>query len=88
MTPIIAPPEIIGDNFLFSGGLNKIRLGGKAEQRLHSSMLVAESIDAFVGKHIGKTGYLNPYVPTDEHGSIVRPDYADEIDSISPYLPR
>lgn len=84
----IAPPEIIGDNFLFAGGLNKIRLGGKAEQRLHPSMLVAESIDAFVGKYIGKTGYLNPYIPTDEHGAILHPDYAEEIDSIAPYLPR
>lgn len=84
----IAPPEIIGDNFLFSGGLTKIRLGGKAEQRLHPSMLVAESIDAFVGKQIGKTGYLNPYIPTDQHGSIVKPDYTKEIDAITPYLPR
>lgn len=84
----IAPPEIIGDNFLFAGGLNKIRLGGKAEQRLHPSMLVAESIDAFVGKWIGKTGYLNPYIPTDDIGTIIRPDYAEDIDSINPYLPR
>lgn len=84
----IAPPEIIGDNFLFSGGLNKIRLGGKAEQRLHPSMLVAESIDAFVGKYIGKTGYLNPYIPTDRNGAILHPDYADAIDEISPFLPR
>lgn len=84
----IAPPEIIGDNYLFSGGLNKIRLGGRAEQRLHPSMLVAESIDAFVGKHIGKTGYLNPFIPTDEHGAIKHPEYAREIDEIAPYLPR
>lgn len=84
----IAPPEIIGDNFLFAGGLNKIRLGGKPEQRLHPSMLVAESIDAFVGKIIGKTGYLNPYIPTDEHGAILHPDYAASIDELKPYLPR
>lgn len=84
----IAPPEIVGDNFLFSGGLNKIRLGGKAEQRLHPSMVVAESIDAFVGKIIGKTGYLNPYIPTDDQGAILHPDYAESIDEISPYLPR
>lgn len=84
----IAPPDIIGDNFLLSGGLNKIRLGGRAEQRLHPSMLVVESIDAFVGRYIGKTGYLNPFIPTDKNGAILHPDYTAEIDSIAPYLPR
>ena len=84
----IAPPEIIGDNFLLSGGLNKIRLGGRPEQRLHPSMLVAESIDAFVGKTIGKTGYLNPFVQTDSNGAILHPDYAVSIDEIVKYLPR
>ena len=84
----IAPPEIVGDNLLFAGGLSKIRLGGKAEQRLHPSMLVAESINAFVGKYMGKTGLLNPYIPTDENGSILHPDYTSEIDGISAYLPR
>lgn len=83
----IAPPDIIGDNFLLAGGFNKIRLGGRPEQRLHASMLVGESIGAFVGKTIGKTGYLNPFVPTDEHGAILHPDYAKEIDDIAPYLP-
>ena len=87
-TDYLAPPEIIGDNYLFSGGLNKIRLGGRAEQRLHPSMLVVESIDAFVGKIIGKTGYLNPYVPTDENGAILHPEYTKQIDEISPYLPK
>lgn len=84
----IAPPDIIGDNFLFAGGLTKIRLGGKPEQRLHPSHLVVESINAFVGKHIGKTGYLNPFVPTDSQGAIVHPDYAAEIDAIAKYLPK
>jgi hypothetical protein len=84
----IAPPEIIGDNFLLAGGLNKIRLGGKAEQRLHPSMLVAESIGAFVGKYIGKTGYLNPYIPTDSNGAILHPEYTKEIDDIAPFLPK
>jgi hypothetical protein len=84
----IAPPEIIGDNFLFAGGLNKIRLGGKAEQRLHPSMAQCESIDAFVGKYIGKTGYLNPYIPTDKNGAILHADYSKEIDEIMPYLPK
>lgn len=84
----LAPPDIVGDNFLFSGGLSKIRLGGKAEQRIHPSMLVAESIDAFGGKYIGKTGYINPYIPTDQNGAILHPEYAKEIDDISPFLPR
>ena len=84
----ITSPVIVGDNFLLSGGLNKIRLGGRAEQRFHPSMAVVESIGAFVGQQIGKTGYINPYVPTDEYGAIIHPDYAKEIDDILPYLPR
>ena len=85
----MAPPEIIGDNLLFSGALAKIRLGGRPDQRLHPSMLVAESICAFVGKTNGKTGVINPYIPTDdETGAILHPDYAEEIDRIINYLPR
>ena len=83
-----APPEIVGDNYLFSGGLNKIRLGGRAEHRLHPSFCAAESIGAFVGKYIGKTGYLNPYIPTDKNLAIVRPAYIGEIEAIIPYLPK
>jgi hypothetical protein len=84
----IAPPEIVGDNYLLSGGLNKLRLGGKPEQRLHPSMLVAESICAFVGKVIGKTGLLNPMISTDKDGGILHPPYAKDIDDITSYLPR
>lgn len=83
----LSPPEIVGDNYLFSGGLNKIRLNGKPEQRLHPSMLVAESINAFVGKPIGKTGYINPYIPTLPNGAIEHPDYAKDIDAIAPFIP-
>lgn len=84
----LSPPDIVGDNYLFSGGLNKLRLNGKPEQRLHPSMAVAESIEAFVGKPIGKTGYLNPYVPTSPLGAIEHPDYASDVDQILPYIPR
>lgn len=84
----VAPPEIIGDNYLFSGGLTKIRLGGKADQRFHPSMVVGESINTFVGKHIGKTGYLNPFIPTDSYGAILHPDYTKDIDDIKDFLPR
>jgi hypothetical protein len=84
----IAPPDIINDNFLLAGGLNKIKLGGKAEQRLHPSMVVAESIGTFVGKQIGKTGLINPYIPTDENNAIIKPDYAKELDELIAYLPK
>lgn len=84
----IAPPEMINDNFLLAGGMNKIKLGGKAEQRLHPSMVVVESIGTFSGKQIGKTGSINPYIPTDENSAIAHPDYADAIDAIIPYLPK
>lgn len=86
----IAPPDIIGGNFLLSGGLNKIRIGGRTEQRLHPSMLVVESIGAFVGKNTGNTGYINPYIPVnkdDRHGAIQHPDYADDIDRLEDFIP-
>lgn len=84
----MSPPEIVGDNFLLSGGLNKIRMGGRTEQRLHPSMLVVESIGAFVGKQIGKTGYVNPCLPCTSDGAIYHPDYARDIDAITKYLPK
>lgn len=84
----LSPPDIVGDNYLLSGGLNKIRLNGKPEQHLHSSVAVAESINAFVGKPIGKTGYINPYITTAPNGAVVRPDYADSVDVIKPFIPR
>ena len=84
----MAPPDIVGDNFLFAGGLNKIRLGGRAKERLHPSMCVAESIGSFVGKYIGKTGYLNPFIPTDHNGAILHPEYAKAIDDIMSFLPK
>lgn len=85
----IAPPEIVGDCFLFSGGLTKVRLEGSPKQRFHPSWPVVESINAFVGQNIGLTGYLNPYIPTDANAAIVHPDYArDSIDLITPWLPK
>lgn len=84
----LAPPEIIGDNYLLSGGLGKLRLNGKPEQRLHSSMAVVESANAFVGKPIGKTGYINPYLKTSPNGAVLRPDYAEEIDDVNRFIPR
>lgn len=84
----LSPPDIVGDNYLFSGGLNKIRLNGKPEQHLHSSAAVAESVNAFVGKPIGKTGYINPYIATSPNGAVERPDYAAEIDIIQNFIPR
>ena len=84
----IATPTIIGDNYLLSGGLNKIRLTGRPEQRFHPSMAVAESVDGFSGKAIGRTGFLNPFIPTDKNAAILHPDYAQQIDDILPYLPR
>jgi hypothetical protein len=84
----LSPPDIVGDNYLFSGGLNKIRLNGKPEQHLHPSVAVAESFSAFVGKPIGKTGYINPYITTSPNGAVVHPDYAAEVDAIKPFIPR
>jgi len=83
----ITQPSIVGDNFLLSGGLHKIRMGATAEQRIHPSMMVTESTQAFSGKTINKTGYANPYLPIKPSGSIYRPDYADAVDEILPFLP-
>jgi hypothetical protein len=83
----IAPPTIITDNFLLSGGLDKIRMGGRPDHRIHPSMLVVESINAFVGKYIGKTGHINPYVPTNALGAVQHPEYAASIDALAVSIP-
>jgi hypothetical protein len=84
----IAPPDIVNDNYLFSGGLTQIRLGGGSSQRFHTSKPPTQSMCAFVGKTTGKAGHINPYIKTDSYGTILRPNYADDIDVLRKYLPK
>lgn len=76
-------PEIVGDNWLFSCGMTKIRLGGKPKQRLHPSVFVVESGCTVSGKTINRTGTVNPHVMVDEHGGVIKPDFTEEFDALT-----
>ena len=79
--------SLICNNFILSGGLGKVRLGGKAEQTIHPSMVVVESMNAFSGKIIGRGGFINPFVPTGPRGAILCPDYAEDIAMLEKFAP-
>lgn len=85
-------PAVYNDNWLVSCGIFKIRLSGSAEQRFHPSMAYVESLVSFSGENIGQTGALNPFCKINANGTtdgaICRQDYCDDIDALSPYLPK
>lgn len=99
-SPTVTPtPQIYNGCWLIAFGANKIRLSGPSapatssistnapEARFHPSAAVVETLNAFSGKNPGITGTINPFLEITEWGEIIRPDYADDIDGILPYLP-
>lgn len=81
-------PTISNDSWLSSCGIHKQRPDGSPKLRFDPSMCYVESIMAFTGKNIGNSGYINPCLLIDDAGGIIRPDYADDIDSLRPFLPK
>lgn len=88
--------SIFNNNGLLSFMNNKIRLGGPAtgqislqspDVRFHPSIPAVETLIGFSGQNPGVTGTINVFLEITPEGGIVRPDYADEIDSISKFLP-
>ena len=84
---INSSPTISNDSWISSCGIYKNRHDGSPKLRFDPSMAYAESIVAFTGKNIGRSGYINPFLTIDNNGGIVRQDYCDDIDSIRPFLP-
>lgn len=92
-------PPLYGDNWLLAAGIRKLRQSGKKssggegmvanapEHRVHPSHFVVESALAFSKQNPGIAGSINPYVPISPDGVIIVPDYAQDIDNLSPYLP-
>lgn len=80
-------PSITTDNWLTSCGIMKVRHGGHARERFHPSINVVESVNALCGKESGRTGMINPFVPVDKEGKILKPKWAEELDPIKGYLP-
>lgn len=80
--------QIFNGNWLSSFGIFKNRADGSAEQRFHPSMAVVESITAFSGRDVGRTGLINPHLEIAPNGGIYRPDYAADIEQLAQYLPR
>jgi hypothetical protein len=93
---VVPAPSHYGDNWLLAIGASKLRMTGNytpkanlsASSRFDPSHAVAESLTAFTGSNPGVTGLLNPYIPTGVGGNILMPDYADDINTIRPYLPK
>lgn len=80
-------PQITTDNWLVSCGSVKVRHGGHAKERFHSSIAVVESQNSLCGQEAGKTGIINPFVQIDEEGKILMPKWTKELDPIKSYLP-
>jgi hypothetical protein len=89
-------PPAYGDNALVGWLIQKIRQSGLSasghtnrspDHRFHTSMAVVESLIALSKSNPGAGGSINPYLPITRNGSVIRPDYAEEIDTLSDYLP-
>ena len=88
-------PSIYNGNWLLSTGGKKIRQSGLSnkgglnapEQRFHPSFAVVETLIAFSQNNPGSAGTINPFLQIDDQGSIIKPDYASKVDSISKFLP-
>jgi len=89
-------PPAYGDNALVGWLIQKIRQSGLSasgrpirspDHRFHTSMAIVESLVALSKSNPGAGGSINPYLPITKNGGVIRPDYADEIDSLGEYLP-
>ena len=92
-------PSHYNDCRLAACGLTKIRQSGTNRKstakpgpdspysRFHPSIPVVETMAAFSGDNPTTDGLINPFCPITEDGAIVRPHYADEIDTLMDYLP-
>lgn len=94
---VISAPAVYGDNWLPAIGIKKTRFNGNSvgkrlpnpsapENKFHPSAAVVETLVAFAGKTPGQAGSINPHAQITDTGGIVRPDYAADIERITPYL--
>ncbi len=88
-------PPAYGDNSIWHHS-QKVRRSGQSssghfirspDHRFHPSMMVVESALAYSKSSPGAGGVINPYLPIDRNGTILHPDYADEIDGLGAFLP-
>lgn len=59
-----------------------------ADNQFHPSFLACLSILDISSSSPGESGAINPYCQIDEHGTFIRPDWADDLDELVPFLPR
>ena len=82
-------PTLYGSDWLSAVGVHKVRRGGSALQRFHSSMAYVESLTALSGSDSGRTGYINPFVEIDpDTGAIIRAPWAQDADALLRILPK
>lgn len=89
-------PPVYGDNILVGWLIQKMRLSGLSQSgrminspdhQFHPSQVAVESILSFSKSSPGAAGSINPYLEIKPNGSVIRPDFADEIDELKKYLP-
>lgn len=95
-------PSVYNDNWLLSIGGKKVReranqfkstrganLLRSKEHLLHPSMVVIESIATIPSSNPGVGGSINPFCVIDfEDGSMIRPEWAEEVEALTPYIPQ
>jgi hypothetical protein len=89
-------PPAYGDNAMTGWLIGKMRQSGQSrskriinspDHRFDPSMMVVETAIAFSKSNPGAAGAINPYLRIKSNGSVIRPDFADEIDALRQYLP-
>lgn len=60
---------------------------GSDEHQFDTSALVHESILSIPSSNPGDGGDINPYAPISHDGSLLKPDYASDLEELESYLP-
>lgn len=88
-------PPAYGDNILVGWKILKTRQSANSKSGIvinspdhifHPSMAVVETLIAFSKSSPGAGGSINPHLQITPDGSVIRPDYADEIDVLKEVL--
>jgi hypothetical protein len=89
-------PQIYGDNQLIPCLCQKTRQSsisqsGKvlksADHRFNPSAAAVETIYVFNKSNPGAGGIINPYLEIDNNGTIIKPAYSAELDSMKKFIP-
>ena len=89
-------PPAYGDNALVGWLISKMRQSGLStsgniinspDHKFHPSQVIVESCNAFSKTNPGAAGSINPYLQITKDGSVIQPNYSEEIDELEKFLP-